>query len=134
LIHHESIITTSQRQGQIHEERYEGSPNVPTIGALGEGLNLKISGEPVQPNFSMPGRVKECWRKSSNQHWGKPELIGQLAFKYLWETPCEEPHVRHCLTVRSITRLGWLEGWGFKTGDVIEISSLKYRVGVYAIQ
>jgi len=49
----------------------------------GEGLNLKISEEPVQLNFSMPDRVKEYWRKSSSQHWGKSELIGQLTLKYL---------------------------------------------------
>ena len=49
----------------------------------GEGLNLKISEESVQLNLPMPDRVKDSWRKSSNQHWGKLELIGQLILKYL---------------------------------------------------
>jgi len=53
----------------------------------GEGLNLKISEEPVQLNVSMPGRVKECWRKNSNQHWGKSELIGQLALNIFRKRP-----------------------------------------------
>jgi hypothetical protein len=49
----------------------------------GEGLNLKISEESVQLSYSMPDRVEECWRKSSNQHWSKSELIGQLVLKHL---------------------------------------------------
>jgi hypothetical protein len=49
----------------------------------GEGLNLKIGEEPVQLNISMPDRVKDYWRKSSNQHWGKSELIGRLTLKHL---------------------------------------------------
>ncbi|MEJ1367484.1 MAG: hypothetical protein RPU35_04610, partial [Candidatus Sedimenticola sp. (ex Thyasira tokunagai)] len=48
-------------------------------------------------------RVKECWRKSSSQHWGKSELIGQLTLKNLWETPCAEPHAGCC------------GGWGLET-------------------
>jgi len=62
----------------------------------GEGLNLKVSEEPVQLNCSMPDWVKEHWRKSSNQHWGKLELIGQFALKYFLETPYEEPHAGCC--------------------------------------
>jgi len=57
----------------------------------------------VQLNFSMPDRIKECWRKSSNQYWGKPELIGQLALKCLWDTSCAEPHTGSC------------GGWGLET-------------------
>ncbi len=53
----------------------------------GEGLNLKISEEPVQLNVSMPDRVEECWRKSSNQHWGKSELIGQLILNVFGKRP-----------------------------------------------
>ncbi|MEJ1417286.1 MAG: hypothetical protein RPU91_09370, partial [Candidatus Sedimenticola sp. (ex Thyasira tokunagai)] len=41
--------------------------------------------------------------KSSSQHWGKPELIGQLALNNLWETPCAEPHAGCC------------GGWGLET-------------------
>jgi len=39
----------------------------------------------------MPDRVKDRWRKSSNQHWSKPELIGQLALNHLWEPPIADP-------------------------------------------
>ncbi|MEJ1471476.1 MAG: hypothetical protein RPU59_10470, partial [Candidatus Sedimenticola sp. (ex Thyasira tokunagai)] len=41
--------------------------------------------------------------KSSSQHWGKSELIGQLTLKNLWETPCAEPHAGCC------------GGWGLET-------------------
>ena len=53
----------------------------------GEGLNLKINEEPVQLNYPMPDRVKGRWRKSSNQHWGKSELIGQLVLKVFGKRP-----------------------------------------------
>ncbi|MEJ1339138.1 MAG: bifunctional diguanylate cyclase/phosphodiesterase [Candidatus Sedimenticola sp. (ex Thyasira tokunagai)] len=68
----------------------------------------------MQLNFSMPDRVKECWCKSSSQHWGKPELIGQLALNNLWETPCAEPHAGCC------------GGWGLETpGYPIDIDDFK---------
>ncbi len=53
----------------------------------GEGLNRKIRAEPVQLNVSMPDRVEECWHKSSNQHWGKSELIGQLNLNVFGKRP-----------------------------------------------
>ena len=53
----------------------------------GEGLNLKISEEPVQLNCSMPDRVKDRWRKSSSQHWGKSELIGQFILNVFGKRP-----------------------------------------------
>ncbi|MEG7525506.1 MAG: hypothetical protein M3H12_20885 [Chromatiales bacterium] len=53
----------------------------------GEGLNLKINEEPVELNIFMPDRVEEYWRKSSNQHWGESELIGQLTLNIFGKRP-----------------------------------------------
>ena len=67
----------------------------------GEGLNLKISEEPVQLKFSMPDRVKWYWRKSRSQHWGKSELVGQLILK---------TSLRNALCGAACRVLWWLGG------------------------
>ena len=69
----------------------------------GEGLNLEINEESVQLSCSMLDRVKERWRKNSSRHWSVWQVVCRHALKYLWETPCADPHAGCC------------GGWGIKT-------------------